>query len=544
MYIRSLILIIFLILMAIGVSGQQINTVSLDPIPPISSIPSNTPQSRNIFCEGGTGENYSISITRPIAFIDLINVFRQNFNVNLVLDQEIQQLPINYNVENVPWTSILRMIMELNELEAKCIDGGKIVLIAKRSKLAEMENQRRLSSPLQKEVFRLRYIQQTSGSRVNAAGQQTGSSNASIQSLEDAIRDILQSGSDKRASVRRVPGRNELIVSATRDQIEDVRQLIERFDRPAYQVKLSALMYTVNETKLRDIGSQLNVILGNAQQTDLGGISTLAGGSNQGSGSSAGNSAVGRVPSGVGNIGQGFSRPANVLQAANPAGIFGVTTIIGTAQFNYQLSLAKQNGAINVQSRPFGIVGDGEVFDLTSGTQIPVALPIIAGGSVTPTGQLQFVEASRIAQIVPQVAELEDGKPGFVTLTLRLENNSVDTSIASSSTVAPPVNRQSLQTVLRLRNGETAIVGGLTADSVSHSSNKVPGLSAIPLLGNLFKRQTDQENRDRLYFAITAEVIQEGAPLKSAPVPTDATTEPPPAPEAQKPGPYNRSQKK
>jgi type IV pilus assembly protein PilQ len=539
MNLRAPIISIILMTTLLNAMGQQANPTSV-MLGPAIQTETTIPQSKNVFCEGGIGEPYSISITRPIAFIDLVNVFRTNFNVNLVLDQEIQQLPINYNVENVPWTTILRMIMELNELEAKCIDGGRLVLIAKRAKLAEIENQRRLSAPLQKEVFKLRYIQQTSGGRVNAAGQQIGNSNASIQSLEDAIRDILQSGSDKRASVRRVPGRNELIVSATRDQIEDIRQLIERFDRPAYQVRLTALMYTVNESKLRDIGSQLNVILGNASQTDLGGITTLAGGQSSGSGS--GNNAIGRVPSGVGNLGKGFGQPANTLQAANPAGIFGLTTIVGTAQFNYQLSLANQRGVVNVQSRPFGIVGDGEVFDLTSGTQIPVALPIIAGGSVTPTGQLQFVEASRIAQIVPQVAELEDGKPGFVTLTLRLENNSVDTSLASIASVAPPVNRQSLQTVLRLRNGETAIVGGLTADAVSHTSNKVPGLSSLPLLGNLFKRQTDQENRDRLYFAITAEVIQEGAPLKSAQPPVDAVTEPPPAP--QNPGPFKKSEKK
>jgi hypothetical protein len=50
---------------------------------------------------------------------------------------------------------------------------------------------------------------------------------------------------------------------------------------------------------------------------------------------------------------------------------FGVTSLFGTAQFAYQLTLAQQKGVVNIQSRPFGIVADGDTFDLVAGTQIP-----------------------------------------------------------------------------------------------------------------------------------------------------------------------------
>ena len=111
----------------------------------------------------------------------------------------------------------------------------------------------------------------------------------------------------------------------------------------------------------------------------------------------------------------------------------------------------------------------------------------------------------------------------FVTLNLRLENNSVDTSLGTFNGI-PGVNRQSLQTVLRLRNGETAVIGGLAADQFSNASTKVPGLGNLPVVGNLFKRKQKQENRDRLYFAITVEVIPQDAPIPNFAVPADATT--------------------
>ncbi len=93
---------------------------------------------------------------------------------------------------------------------------------------------------------------------------------------------------------------------------------------------------------------------------------------------------------------------------------------------------------------------------------------------------------------------------------------------------------------MRLRNGETAIVGGLAADTVSNATSKVPGLGDLPLIGNLFKRKTNQENRDRLYFAITVEVISQEAQIPSVAAPADALTNPPPPPRAQKPSPYEK----
>lgn len=474
--------------------------------------------------------------TSPITLGNLVDKFNTEFGANIILDTDVQEIPVRLTITNVPWTQFLRIILDLNDLGQICLDG-RIVGIAKRSKLAQIEEQKKKSEPIVQEIFHLRYLQPTVGGRVNLAGQAQGGQGATIQSLEDAIRAILQKG-DSRADVRRVPGRNELLVAATREQIEGVRVLIARVDRPGYQILITALVYTANENRLKDVGSQLAAVVGNVPGTNLGGFTSLPPGTEEGTG---GNTTTpgGLNPGGIPSLGTGMQQPSNGLTAASPNATFGVTTVIGTAQFSYQLTLAQRRGVVNIQSRPFGIVTDGDTFDLAAGTQIPVVTSAIAGGAVTQTGNVQFIEASRIARITPQVAESEDGKPGFVTLTVQLENNVVDTSLGTFNGL-PGVNRQSLQTVLRLRDGETAVIGGLSADSVSDATAKVPGLGDIPILGNLFKRKTNQENRDRLYFAITVQVIPQESPIINIPVPSDALTQQPPPPRAQRPSPFEK----
>jgi Flp pilus assembly secretin CpaC len=497
-------------------------------------------EQRNRICDPSyRGERISTinESDRPMSLLTLVNQWNKTYDSNIVLDYDIQETPIRLTVSDTPWTSVLRTILDLNDLDTVCLDGG-IVQIAKRAKIAQISDQRRKSAPIVREVFKLRYLQSSTGGRTTLAGQTESANGATIQTLESTIRDILKAGGDARGDARQVPGRSELIVAATQQQMDEIRDIIARVDRPSYQVKISALVYTTNESRLRDVGSQLALVVGNGASTNIIGGTTLPNViTGTGSGTSNGQGVAGINPGGIPGLATGMRQPYNALGATTPLATFGASTLLGTAQISYQLTLAQQRGAINIQSRPFGIVSDGDTFDLISGTQIPVITSTIAGGAALPTGNVQVLEASRIARIKPQVAEDEHGHPSFITLNIQLENNSVDTSLGTFNGV-PGINRQSLQTVLRLKDGETVVIGGLAADQVSNSQSKVPGLGDIPAVGNLFKRKQKQENRDRLYFAITVEVIPQDAAIPNFPVPVDATTAQPVPPKSQQPGPF------
>ena len=146
---------------------------------------------------------------RPLSLLTLVNRLNEAYSANLVLDYDVQETPVRLTITNAPWTSILRTLLDLNDLDMVCLDGG-IVQIAKRTKIASMGDLRRRSAPIIREVFTLKYLQQTAGGRANLAGQTQASNGATIQSLEDAIRDILKAGGDPRGEARRVPGRNQI----------------------------------------------------------------------------------------------------------------------------------------------------------------------------------------------------------------------------------------------------------------------------------------------------------------------------------------------
>ena len=506
-------------------------------------------EQRNRICDPSyRGERISTinESDRPMSLLTLVNQWNKTYGANIVLDYDIQETPIRLTVSDTPWTSVLRTILDLNDLDTVCLDGG-IVQIAKRAKIAQISDQRRKSAPIVREVFKLRYLQPTAGARTNLAGQTQGTNGANIQTLEDAIREILKAGGDSRGEARRVPGHNELFVAATQQQMDEIRDLIFRVDRPGYQVKITALVYTTNDNRLRDIGSQLSVSAFSLNNNNIGGLSTLPNATTQGSSSGSGTGtgqqgSSGRNPGGIPGLLSGMRQPTNGLGAASPLVTLGGGMLFPSGQFAVQITAAQQQGAVNIQSRTGGIVADGETLDLTRGIQIPVVTTTIAGGAPFQSGQVQFIEASKLTQIIPQVAEDDQGRPSFVTLNLRLEDNSVDTSLGTFNGV-PGVNRQSLQTVLRLKNGETAVIGGLAADQVSNSKSKVPGLGDLPVVGNLFKRKQKQETRDRLYFAITVEVIPQDAAIPGFQAPADATTNLPQPPSPQKPGPYKPDHK-
>lgn len=188
---------------------DQLATPTSQPSP-AKPVPAATPapgSQRNTLCDPAyRGESITITneSNRPLSLLNLVNRLNEAYGANIVLDYDIQETHVRLTISNAPWTSILRTLLDLNDLDMVCLDGG-IVQIAKRSKIASMGDLRRRSAPIVREVFRLRYLQQTAGGRANLAGQTQPSNGATIQSLEDAIRDILKAGGDPAAKLAAYP---------------------------------------------------------------------------------------------------------------------------------------------------------------------------------------------------------------------------------------------------------------------------------------------------------------------------------------------------
>ncbi len=268
-----------------------------------SSLSEKSPSPKaGTFCDlDFKGDNYNLATTRKLQLIELFEDLYDRYKVNFIVDPEIQQLPVRLSIVNAPWTTIVRALMDIYDLHAVCMDAG-IIKISSRSKMAKQEDDKRKNAPMVREVFKLKYIQPQATGRLNLAGQAQNGTGGNLQSLEETIRSMLRAGGDPRGDVRRIPGRSELIVAGTEEQIREIRELIKRVDRPSYQVVIQALVYTVNDTMLRDIGTQASIIVGNGAMTSLGGVSTLPNTTST-SGSGVQTGSAGLNPGGVPGLG-------------------------------------------------------------------------------------------------------------------------------------------------------------------------------------------------------------------------------------------------
>ncbi|MDH3529494.1 MAG: hypothetical protein OEQ28_08005 [Acidobacteriota bacterium] len=455
----------------------------------------------------------------PLVLDDLLYQIHRRFNINFLVGEDIASKPINIRADDVPWNKLLSSQLFLSGVRATCIGTNTIQLVS-NDKLPRLQD----TAEVKTEFIKLKYLQPDTGGNVDIAGRSnsqssggggcgggagggglSGGGGGGIQNCGNfekliieiekilGIRSARSSsigggtgggstggglGQDTEAirsnrSVSIVPGRNIIVVRATDDELGLINQIIEKADRAPFQVIIRGLVYTANQSKLRDIGVRTTIVGGNDNDRTTGGID---------------------------------SSPISALGT-----IFDFSTLVGTVDFNVQASALQTKGIISIKSRPFAMVIDGDTADLDVGRQIPVLIQSLNALGNTP-GTLEILEAGNVLSVTPQVIDDEAGLPVGVNLTLQLESNDVDTSIVSQG--VPSVNRRSIQTRLLLNQETTVILGGFTVDSASRDVTKTPGLGDIPIIGLLFKRKVKRSELNRLYFAISVSIVPYGDIIK------------------------------
>ena len=75
----------------------------------------------------------------------------------------------------------------------------------------------------------------------------------------------------------------------------------------------------------------------------------------------------------------------------------------------------------------------------------------------------------------------------------------------------PSIDTRELQTSVLVNNGETVVLGGIFQDERSRTQDKVPYLSSIPGIGNLFKRRANENKKRELLIFVTPTIVEERA---------------------------------
>jgi general secretion pathway protein D len=152
---------------------------------------------------------------------------------------------------------------------------------------------------------------------------------------------------------------------------------------------------------------------------------------------------------------------------------------------------------------------DREKARILIGDKVPVitnsVTPVSTGTSVV-TGSVQYIDVGIKLEVEPRVY-LE----GDVGIKLNLEVSNIVKQIGdgtANSTLAYQIGTRSASTTLRLRDGETQVLGGLIGDQERTSADKVPGLGQLPVLGRLFRSDSGTNTKTEIVLSITPHIVR------------------------------------
>jgi len=99
-------------------------------------------------------------------------------------------------------------------------------------------------------------------------------------------------------------------------------------------------------------------------------------------------------------------------------------------------------------------------------------------------------------------------RKGFVRLKIEESVKTVLSTTAETGELAPTTAFRTAKTTLVVKDGQTAVIGGLIETQGRKGTNQVPWLGSIPLLGWLFKDTADQERKTNMMVFLTPYVIR------------------------------------
>jgi general secretion pathway protein D len=100
-----------------------------------------------------------------------------------------------------------------------------------------------------------------------------------------------------------------------------------------------------------------------------------------------------------------------------------------------------------------------------------------------------------------------------VQLKIEQEDSSPGAKLTDSADIS--TNKRSIKTTVLIEDGGVIVLGGLMSDTVTESEDRVPGLGAIPLIGNLFKSRSGSRQKKNLLVFIRPSIMRDAEATES-----------------------------
>jgi type IV pilus assembly protein PilQ len=418
---------------------------------------------------------------------DIHNVFRilaDVGNVNIVAADNVTG-SVTIRMKNVPWDEALETILRAKKLGME--RRGNIVRIALAADLAQERELKikELRSRLQLEPLEVRLIPV---------------SYATAPDMALRAKEMVS----PRGSLTVDPRTNVIIAQDVAGNLNRIEELIRALDTQTPQVLIEARIVEATSSFKRDVGIQwggdaaFSPGTGNETGTSFPSSIGLVGGASDPNTPTGGLSP--RVNT-VANPNFAVNLPATVGTGAG--GALGLTlgSIDNTVNLAVRLSAAETTGMLRVVSSPRILALDNNEARIVQGTLIPFS-------QVSAQGvQTVFQEARLQLLVKPHVTA-----DGSIAMHVRVNRDEPDFN-QTSARGDPTILRREAETELIVRDGHTAVIGGIYTRNTGRNVDQIPVLGDIPVLGVLFQRRRASDTRSELVIFLTPRIVNRAEAL-------------------------------
>ncbi|HYR09673.1 MAG TPA: secretin N-terminal domain-containing protein [Longimicrobium sp.] len=184
---------------------------------------------------------------------------------------------------------------------------------------------------------------------------------------------------------------------------------------------------------------------------------------------------------------------------------------LGGIDLNLVLRAGESRSSVIILDRPLLLAANNEEAEIVVGEQRPfVQVQRSTDGGVLDE-VVQYKDVGTSLRVLPTISA-----DGYVQLAVTQEVNSATDQEAGGGISAPVISTRAIQTQLLVRDGHTAVLGGLAGTQRDRTSGGIPFLSSLPGIGGLFGRKARRNNDFELFVFITPHVIYSDEDLDAA----------------------------
>ncbi len=382
--------------------------------------------------------------------------------VNVVFDPDFRDKKVNFDVTGITFEQALDQLTLLHRLFYKVLDQNTIVLAP------ESPQKRRSYDELLVQTFYLRFTE--------------------TKEITAVVKGLLTGGSFK---VVENPTLGAITVTGTPDQVALAQRIIEANDKPRGEVLIELRIMEVNTKKTREYGIRLSNYEG----------------------------AVTFAPNGAPD-------PTAVAVRAHLLSSVNLADFVVTLPSTVSAKLFESRGMARILAAPRLRASEGKKTSLKIGTEIAVPTTTFT----TPqAGQTTFGPATSFStrnvgvnlEMTPKISA-----GGEITLEVTAEFSSLGgPREVSKDFFINDVLTRNVSGILRLRDGETTLIGGLRAQTNTSSSSGALGVADVPILNRIFGSKKTEHEESEVVISMTPRIVRspvlEEEDLRAMPIGTD-----------------------